>query len=91
MGDLFADPIKFAEDIGVGGLGIWFIEYLLAPTELIMLWPDETSRRIVEGALVVLLWYWGTGTLPGSTSSIALHAAIGGVGGYYVVYALKGQ
>ncbi len=90
MADILTNPVQILEDAGVGGLGIWFIEYLIAPSNIIALWPNEMSRRMAEGALSVLLWQWMKGT-GASWESLGIQAVVGGVLGYYLVYAVKGN
>lgn len=88
--DVLTNPVVIAKDLGVGSFGIWFIEYFVVPSGLWSVWPNKMSLAITEGAASVLLWNSAMGG-GGSWMDWLVQALIGGIGGYYIVYWMKGD
>lgn len=88
--EVLTNPVLLAEDVGVGALGIWFVEYFVVPNGLWAVWPDKMSLAVVEGGASVMLWNFIMGR-GGSWLDLLVQALIGGLGGYYAVYWAKGN
>lgn len=82
--------ISFAiagEDILVGFLTAWFVEYFLVPSNITWLTPMQ--RAILAGfagsMIFNLSYHSGMGL-----GRNALYSAVGGIAGYFILLAVKG-
>jgi hypothetical protein len=75
------------EDILVGFLTAWFVEYFLVPSNITFLTPMQRAilAGFVGAGIFNLAYHNGMGL-----GMNALYSAVGGIAGYFILLAIKG-